>query len=63
MNSERWRRVEALFNHAVEMNDGQREAYIKDASNGDSELLRELQDRRLGDVGLLQLAADRSYDE
>ena len=43
MNSERWRRVESLFHHAVELNDADRAAYLE-ASNDDSELLREVRD-------------------
>lgn len=43
MNSERWRRVESLFHHAVEMNDADRAAYLQ-ASNDDSELLGEVRD-------------------
>ena len=44
MKSERWRRVEALFHHAVEMNEPDRELFLQAASNSDSELLREVQD-------------------
>ena len=42
MKSELWQRAETLFHQALETNDDEREAWLQIASQGDSELLREL---------------------
>jgi len=44
MESEQWRRVEALFLQALSLHDGERESYLQTAANGDPELLREVND-------------------
>lgn len=44
MKTELWRRVEILFHHALEINDAEREAYLKTACGSDSELFREVQE-------------------
>ena len=44
MKSELWQRVETLFHQALEIDDDQREAWLQGAAEGDSELLREVQD-------------------
>ena len=42
MTPEVWRRVETLFHRALEINENDREDYLKTACEGDSELLREV---------------------
>ena len=43
MKSELWQRAETLFHQALETNDDEREAWLQIASQGDSELLREVE--------------------
>ena len=43
MKSEMWQRVETLFHQALEINDDEREAYLKTATQGDFELLSEVE--------------------
>src|SRR5712672_1009792 len=43
MNSFRWQKVEELFHAALELDPGERETFLNDACNGDSELRHEVQ--------------------
>ena len=54
MNSERWQRMEALFDQAMERPDGERGSFLDEACSGDPELRR--------DVGALIASAPTSGD-
>lgn len=44
MNSDRWRRVEALFHQALEISEPERDAFLQTVSDSDAELISEVRD-------------------
>ncbi len=43
MNHERWQRIKQLYNAALEVDPGQRDAFLKEACAGDESIRKEIE--------------------